>query len=183
MTTTTQIDLVINKLTSAQYASATKNANELYLTTDGVLSSSDVTSALGYTPVNPTSLTTKADTDLTNVTDNGTALGGGWALPSDTYENLTLGASDSTYTAPANGWLYLSKSSNANNQSIEFRNYGASGGSTGVIGVNQTRSNSGKMQICLPVKKDDEVTITYSAGGTTHGFRFIYAVGSEWEDS
>lgn len=45
-------DLKINKLTSAQYATITPSATELYfITDDSGITSSDVTDALGYTPV------------------------------------------------------------------------------------------------------------------------------------
>ena len=50
-TTDTNIsNLIINKLTKAQYDTITPNANELYLITDEVIASSDITDALGYTP-------------------------------------------------------------------------------------------------------------------------------------
>lgn len=51
-TQTTVSDLKINKLTSAQYATITPSATELYfITDDSGITSSDVTDALGYTPV------------------------------------------------------------------------------------------------------------------------------------
>lgn len=51
-TQTTVSDLKINKLLSAQYATITPSATELYFVTDDSgITSSDVTSALGYTPV------------------------------------------------------------------------------------------------------------------------------------
>lgn len=50
-TQTTVSDLKINKLTSAQYATITPSATELYLITDDSgITSSDVVTALGYTP-------------------------------------------------------------------------------------------------------------------------------------
>lgn len=39
-----------------------------------------------------------------------------WGFPSNRYIDLELGASGSTYTAPANGWYYLQKLSGANYQ-------------------------------------------------------------------
>ena len=52
-TTDTNVEnLIINTLTSQQYEGITPNANELYFVTDGVITSSDVTTALGYTPQN-----------------------------------------------------------------------------------------------------------------------------------
>ena len=50
-TQTTVSDLKINKLTSAQYATITPSATELYfITDDSGITSSDITTALGYTP-------------------------------------------------------------------------------------------------------------------------------------
>ena len=56
MTTTTQVDLVINKLTKAQYQEiATPSPTELYMVTDDSgITSAEVISALGYTPYNAT---------------------------------------------------------------------------------------------------------------------------------
>lgn len=44
--------LIINELTQAEYNAATINQNELYIVKDGVMQSSDVINALGYTPAN-----------------------------------------------------------------------------------------------------------------------------------
>lgn len=62
MTTQTPVsDLKINKLTSAQYATITPSATELYfLTDDSGITSSDVTGALGYTPVKKVSVNNTA---------------------------------------------------------------------------------------------------------------------------
>lgn len=48
-----------------------------------------------------------ANTDLSNTTDQAKILMGSMAMPSDKYINLTLGASGSTYTAPANGQIFF----------------------------------------------------------------------------
>ena len=50
-TDTTVNNLVINTMTAAQYATITPSATELYMVTDEAITSSDVTTALGYTPV------------------------------------------------------------------------------------------------------------------------------------
>lgn len=53
MTTQTNVtQLKINTLTAQQYAAITPNENELYMITDEAITSSDVTTALGYTPEN-----------------------------------------------------------------------------------------------------------------------------------
>lgn len=45
-------NLIINKMTQAQYDTITPASDELYLITDGTIQSSDVINALGYTPAN-----------------------------------------------------------------------------------------------------------------------------------
>ena len=48
-------NLIINKLTKAQYESiASPDPTQLYFITDEVISSADVINALGYTPYNAT---------------------------------------------------------------------------------------------------------------------------------
>lgn len=70
-TETTVNELKINKLTSAQYATITPSATELYfITDDSGITSSDVTTALGYTPVNPTNLATVATSGSYNDLSN-----------------------------------------------------------------------------------------------------------------
>ena len=89
------------------------------------------------------------------------------SMPSGKYIDLTLGASGTTYTAPANGWFYLN---------------GPSGGSSsGYIGNNDmgimTSSNSSfGLNVIFPVRNGDVVTILYSTATT---LRFIYAQGNQ----
>jgi hypothetical protein len=95
------------------------------------------------------------------------------AMPSGKYIDLTLGASGSSYTAPANGWFYIAKKTAAASQFIEFKNktkgYGLSQRIPSDIGV--------WIEFILPVQKGDELGVTYSASGTLGYFRFIYAEG------
>lgn len=126
-----------------------------------------------------TDLNGKADVDLTNVNDSGTSRGAGWAMPSDTYIDLTLGASGSTYTAPANGWIVLAKTSGSNtSQYISIKNT-----NTGLESYCVTNTTSNTLAGHIPVAKNDITTIFYTATGATTCFRFIYAVGSESEAS
>ena len=96
----------------------------------------------------------------------------GWGMPSSKYINLTLGASGSSYTAPANGWFCLSKQSNGANQQVEI--------GTGFNGLKNRcmvgATNSAAMTI-LPVKKGEKAYVVYNTGGVTNLFRFIYAEG------
>lgn len=114
----------------------------------------------------------KADVDLANVNNSGTSRGASWAMPSNTYIDLTLGASGSTYTAPANGWFAISSS----NGSLWARNY-----------ANNLSFNSGLVSgfsggsLFIPCIKNSNVVIAYN--GAIDSFRFIYAQGSESEAS
>lgn len=107
-----------------------------------------------------------------------------WGFPSNRYIDLELGASGSTYTAPANGWYYLQKISGANNQysvifalkdgettgeTIEAIEYGA---------IEWTPLGNNGNAIMLKVPKGKKVVINYSLTGVTELFRFIYAEGS-----
>lgn len=95
-------------------------------------------------------------------------------MPSNRYIDLTLGASGTTYTAPANGWVYVCKTT----------------GQTGITYlritnltrrmVNETTSTSGNASapsIFIPVVKGDKFQVTYNMTGSTNHFEFIYAEG------
>ena len=87
----------------------------------------------------------------------------GWSMPSSRYIDLTLGASGSTYTAPANGYFSFFSTS----QGINLYN-----GQNGMRSYITTNSGSAGF---LPVKKGATV-ILYNT--TTNAvFRFIYAEG------
>lgn len=96
----------------------------------------------------------------------------GQAMPSGKYVDLTLGASGSSYTAPANGWFTFSKTAGITNGQISLTNDTVGFGCT-AIGP----SAGYNLLIYLPVKAGDVVRTTYSATGTTNYFRFIYAEG------
>ena len=117
-------------------------------------------------------LTLKADKDFSNISDNAKRLSSGYAMPSDTYVDLTLGASGSTYTAPANGWFsfYCIKSvagytllqNTANRFIVESR----------------TTANNTGCGVCIPVRKNDVVVMDYDGTNTNTQWRFYYAEGS-----
>lgn len=123
-----------------------------------------------------TDLNGKADVDLTNVNDSGTSRGASWAMPSGTYIDLTLGASGTTYTAPANGWILFVRLSGGNNQYI---NGGVIGSDISYTCWIPTYPNGGA--ISFPVQKNNKFFIAYNASGAVDRFRFIYAQGSESE--
>ena len=94
------------------------------------------------------------------------------AMPSGKYIDLTLGASGSTYTAPANGWVSICKKATAVRQLVLTYNQ------TTNLGV-ETNATSEDTAIrhFVPVRKGDVFTVIYSAAGTLNYFRFIYCEG------
>ena len=119
---------------------------------------------------------TKANTDLTNITDSAKVMMSGMGMPSNKYVNLTLGASGTTYTAPSNGWYNLSKNASANGQWCDLRNV-----TNGFYISSPYLSSASVFRSAIPVKKNDVLQISYNLGGATNFFRFYYAVGSESE--
>lgn len=114
----------------------------------------------------------KADTSLANLSTAGKSLASGLGMPSDRYINLTLGASGSVYTAPANGYVFFSKVSNAAGEWIQF--------AIPLVYYNQIVSSGiHPMNFVHPVFKNTSFKINYNATGSTEQFRFIYAEGNK----
>lgn len=119
-------------------------------------------------------LSGKADTSLSNLSTAGKALASGLGMPSSRYINLTLGASGSTYTAPANGWFNIVGGSKSGNKWVNVSNGIYSMASTSISGVYNAK-------VLYPVKKGDIVTVSYTLDTDNPIFRFIYAEGSKSE--
>ena len=129
-----------------------------------------------------TDLNGKADIDLTNVNDSGTSTSAGWAMPSDTYDTLTIGASGTTYTAPANGKFIAYGVTNNAYAVIQFNN----NTNKLIKAISMPAAGYGE-SIDIDVKKGDVVELVYQymnfAFSADTGLRFIYAKGSESEAS
>lgn len=145
----------IVQITQADYdALATKDPNTQYIITDAP---------------------SLALADLSNATSQAKILMGGMAMPSDKYIDVTLGASGTTYTAPANGYYNIAKHAAAAGQFIDLVN------ESNGYWVSYQQYNANIIRLAIPIKKGDVLRVDYNASGTTDFFRFIYAVGSESE--
>lgn len=147
--------LVMNDMTETQFSNLQSvDPDQLYLTEDE-----------------------SANQDLSNLTDAGKIVGSSLGMPSSTYTDLTLGASASTYTAPANGLFYVSKRSGVAGEYIALGNDN--------IGYEEDYAGAANQVIPLriSVKKGEVVNLFYSLSGATAAFKFIYSVGSESEAS
>ena len=101
------------------------------------------------------------------------------AMPSDKYMDLTLGASGTTYTAPADGWFIFRASSTGVagtfiDTSVFYRNQMIS---TATYIVSFAGDTCGFVQ---QAPKGAILSFVYNATfGTISAFRFVYAKGSE----
>ena len=96
-------------------------------------------------------------------------------LPSNNYIDLTLGASGTQYTAPANGMFYLVKHATATNQYVGFLHYGSN--------YQEVMRAFGVADIFVNtlVRKGETVAVLYTTDGTSSNdkFIFIYAEGEQ----
>ena len=113
----------------------------------------------------------KADVSLANLNSAGKSYGSKLGMPSGKYTDLTLGASGSSYTAPANGYFFLSKQTSRSLQWANFINVG------GEIRMNTCAPAGVYIYLYIPAKKGDTVFTYYDATGATEFFRFVYAEG------
>ena len=129
--------------------------------------------------------------DTTNKTlrvHDGTTLGGtilarkneitNLSAPGTNYIDLTLGASGTQYSAPADGYVIFTKGcKNSESLSLLRTNltmwFDIGVRNTGI--VTAIANNS----VWLPVAKNDTFTCLYTATGDTICFRFIYAKGAQ----
>lgn len=117
-----------------------------------------------------TALGGKANIDLNNVTASGKEFISTQGKPGDSYDDLTFGATGSTYTAPANGWAAWGGqfSTAAGNLSIGNNSFYSQGTAT---------SGAQYIGVYIPVKKGEKFYVNYGAVSKTVLFRFIYDKG------
>lgn len=120
----------------------------------------------------------KANTDLANVSDAGKDFIAHQAMPSDRYIDLTLDETNSYYTAPADGYFFISKISNANQYLNGY--IVPSNSTTRIIGSNKmSNANGTTLALFLPASKGQRLFLIYTSSGTLNYFRFVYANGTK----
>lgn len=91
------------------------------------------------------------------------------SMPSNRKLQLTLGASGTTYTAPATGWVLLSSTTNASNQLISI--------SSNVVSTAVQYAAGQNFSTNIPVLEGKPFTIWYSTLNSNTKLEFIYAEG------
>ena len=105
------------------------------------------------------------------------------AMPSNRYVDLTLGASGTTYTAPADGWVaFYQKLQKGSTTQLPSFNIGIPNGVRAGFGCNRIGTSLGAATIrgFIPVRKDDIFYASYSLlddSFTDANLRFYYAEG------
>ena len=164
--------------TATAFHNYSYSENENYNYFNGVKTSQFMIFAYGKLATNRiTSFSPK--TTFNAIDRNNTEWASTASKPSNRYIDLTLGASGSTYTAPANGWVQLVKTPTGENQylvanSLDISNTGVD---TNNIAFKWSNANGLNDSIFFPVRKGQQFTIGYTFGGTTISFKFIYDEG------
>lgn len=114
-----------------------------------------------------------AKKDLSNLTAEGKSYASGLGMPSNRYIDLTLGASGSRYTAPANGWYVIAKQASVAGQYWYFANESAGNLCYSI----STHNNNQTVEAFIPAKKGDIIGVSYNIDSYTVFFRFVYAEG------
>jgi hypothetical protein len=125
-------------------------------------------------------LTNKLDTNLTNLPQDRKSYLSSISMPSNKYIDLTLGASGTQYTAPANGYIHLCKMATAAHQYIGINPlelYNGIGSSDSLYYDQSTTAQT--LAGFIPVRKGEQFFIYYTAQGQVCAFRFIYAEGEQ----
>jgi hypothetical protein len=120
-----------------------------------------------------TDLNGKADTDLTNCTNQAFIQMAKASMPSNTKVAVTVGASGAVYQAPADGWYEFITTNTATQAHYTYLVNETTDVGTYAMGVAGVVSRG-----YVPVKKNDYVSLGYF-NSTIQSFYFVYAKGSE----
>ena len=126
----------------------------------------------------PYTVDSVVNSNASNFSQAGRSYLSGLGMPSNRYIDLTLGASGSTYTAPANGWFYFNKVKGTGTFTAILLGENATFENTTRCEVKENNQNSNcELPCTFQIEKGEKVTVLYAANGVTRAFRFFYAEG------
>ena len=100
--------------------------------------------------------------------------GSGYGFPSDKNISLEVGASNTVYTAPANGWFRINGSATASNAFLSLVNQTTSIPSQGATGT----AKGNALYTNVVARKNDEVLMYYAnIDQASIVLKFVYAEG------
>lgn len=102
---------------------------------------------------------------------------GHMAMPSNKYIDLTLGASGTKYTAPADGYVVIAKTAGSDWYYVNLYSY-QNDNSTVCLSTFNGDYRTTPITMYIPVRKGQGFGVNYNATGELLYFRFIYAEGS-----
>ena len=95
------------------------------------------------------------------------------AMPSDKFIDLTLGASDTRYAAPADGYVMLK-----GNTTVADKAYGITNESNGMRTLIRVQSSGSSFGTYMPVSAQQQYSVKYEGAlASGYTFRFVYANG------
>ena len=116
----------------------------------------------------------KVDLDAANLSTAGKSLISGIGMPSSTYEDISVGSSESSHDATASGYIYLKTSNTTSWLGIGV--YSGNDHTDWDYYIDNVIANT-KKTLIVPVKKGMKYFIGYSSGTSFEKARFIYAEG------
>ena len=155
-------------------AAASARANADTASEKAVQAQTSATNAASAETHTAAMLSTKASVGLDNLTAAGKESISHLSMPSDSFVELTLGASGTVYTAVADGFFFVGKNAAGANQHIYADVYK---GNTFLYTCNMLSHSTEALNVLIPVSKGSSVIIRHNLSGTTNVFRFIYANG------
>lgn len=147
---------------------------EIETETSGEITLATVATSGSYNDLlNKPDLSTKADVDLSNINTNGKSFVSGLGMPSSRYIDLTIGASDTTYTAPANGYFYIE----CRGTSTTYFGVSIHNQATGIASGCALPQNYTTGYFYIAAKEGDVCLLYYQSNISITTFKFIYAKG------
>lgn len=98
-------------------------------------------------------------------------LSGSWSAPTTQYDDLTFGASGTTYTAPADGYFIARRTTGSN----DLQYITLISGQSQLRSISNANGSGTGLTAFIPVKKGEIVTCSYTASGNTYSIKFVYA--------
>ncbi|MDR2629039.1 MAG: hypothetical protein LBC30_03570 [Puniceicoccales bacterium] len=172
---------------SANTLGGIKVGNNLTIT-DGVLSADDQSYTLPTASANTlggirpdgTTITVNPSTGIASAVggNSSESSSSDYWIPSSQYINITYGASGDTYTAPADGWIYVECTTFNTNAYITGRVIINAGTSSGVYGGGATTYSANKDLFLLFPVANGYLFKMFNSNLTINIFRFIYSKGA-----